>query len=116
MLATAMGAAAFVLLIACANVASLMLLRSTARQREMATRLALGASRARIVRQMSIESAIVGLAAEPVGLLLGWLGHRSLLGADLDQARRSCRSTGASPRSPAARPSSRACCPVSPRW
>jgi predicted permease len=82
MLLTAMGAAAFVLLIGCANVASLMLLRSSARQREMATRAALGASRLRIFRQVSLESALVGLASAPVGVRLGWAGRNLLLAGD----------------------------------
>ena len=86
MLLTISGAAVFVLLIACTNVANLLLLRSTARQREMATRLALGASRARIVRQLFLESAAIGLASAPAGLLLGWLGRNWLLGVNLAQA------------------------------
>ena len=86
MLLTISGAAVFVLLIACTNVANLLLLRSTARQREMATRLALGASRARIVRQLFLESTAIGLASVPAGLFLGWLGRNWLLGGNLAQA------------------------------
>lgn len=76
------GAVTLLLVLACANVANLMLVRASDRTREVGLRRALGASRGRVARQVFTESAVVAGAGALLGLALGWVGVRAITAAD----------------------------------